>query len=120
MPIYDYECQDCKTQFEVEAKMSDPPPPYCPNCKHPHIRRMISRTSFVLKGGGWYVTDYKSKRKDESKTDSVDKPAATAVSKSDAIPSNTSAPTTADATNATAAPTTSTNASSSAAKKASD
>ena len=63
MPIYDYECLDCKLQFEVEAKMSDSPPTGCPTCSKANLRKMISRTSFVLKGGGWYVTDYKSTKK---------------------------------------------------------
>ena len=64
MPIYDYECQTCMKPFEVEARMSDPPPESCPHCQGKSLRRCISRTAFVLKGTGWYTSDYKSSPKD--------------------------------------------------------
>ena len=63
MPIYDYECQTCMKPFEVEARMSDPPPGSCPHCQGKSLRRCISRTAFVLKGTGWYTSDYKSSGK---------------------------------------------------------
>lgn len=59
--IYEYKCSDCTELFEVWAKMSDAPPAACPKCESPKIERVISVTSFALKGSGWYTTDYKRK-----------------------------------------------------------
>jgi putative FmdB family regulatory protein len=56
MPIYEYRCEHCGT-FEEMQRMSDPPLAKCPTCKR-KVRRLISSTSFQLKGTGWYVTDY--------------------------------------------------------------
>lgn len=58
MPIYEYQCPECANIFEEWAKaseMKDVAP--CPLCQTPS-ERIISHTAFVLKGGGWYVTDY--------------------------------------------------------------
>ncbi len=56
MPIYEYRCEHCG-DFEEMQRMSDPPLAKCPKCKR-KVRRLISTTSFQLKGTGWYVTDY--------------------------------------------------------------
>ncbi len=61
MPIYEYACLECEHEFEKIQKMSDSPVRKCPSCGRLKARRKISRTSFVLKGDGWYVTDYPSK-----------------------------------------------------------
>lgn len=58
MPIYEYQCPECANIFEEWAKaseMKEVAP--CPLCQTPS-ERIISHTAFVLKGGGWYVTDY--------------------------------------------------------------
>ncbi len=60
MPIYEYRCPNCGHEFEKLVKFSDPPPP-CPECGHPETAKRVSQTTFHLKGGGWYVTDYKDK-----------------------------------------------------------
>ena len=57
MPIYEYECLKCGEIFEVFQKLSDPPPK-SHKCGSRKVRRIMSRTSFVLKGTGWYITDY--------------------------------------------------------------
>lgn len=58
MPIYEYQCPKCGNVFEEWVKSSeahkDEP---CPKCGTPSPR-IMSRTSFVLKGDGWYVSDY--------------------------------------------------------------
>lgn len=59
MPIYEYKCLDCEKQFELMQKFTDESPEICPDCGG-HIRKLISNTSFILKGTGWYVTDYAS------------------------------------------------------------
>jgi len=60
MPVYEYECTSCGKRHEVIRKFSDPPLTRCPACKG-RLRKLISKTSFVLKGSGWYVTDYARK-----------------------------------------------------------
>ena len=60
MPIYEYECGNCHEVFEMNQKVSDPAPSYCPACgKEGELSKIISRASFRLTGGGWYSTDYK-------------------------------------------------------------
>jgi putative FmdB family regulatory protein len=56
MPIYEYRCEKCGV-FEETQRITDPPLDRCPTCRR-KVRRLISNTSFQLKGGGWYVTDY--------------------------------------------------------------
>ncbi len=58
MPIYEYICRDCGTKFEewLKASESDKEQP-CPSCEG-LSPRCVSQTSFVLKGSGWYVTEY--------------------------------------------------------------
>ncbi len=59
MPIYEYECQHCGKQCEILQKVSDEPLKSCPDCGG-DMHKMISPTSFILKGTGWYVTDHAS------------------------------------------------------------
>jgi len=59
MPIYEYHCEKCGHEFEVLQKHFDVDEVPCEKCGST-AKRMISNTSFVLKGTGWYVTDYKS------------------------------------------------------------
>ena len=56
MPVYEYECGKCGV-FEVSQRIIDPALTKCPTCRR-KVRRLISSTSFQLKGSGWYVTDY--------------------------------------------------------------
>lgn len=66
MPIYEYRCDKCDTVFEEWHKHADnmlEEP--CPQCHSP-AHRQISNTSFVLKGGGWYVTEYGNRKADAS------------------------------------------------------
>jgi putative FmdB family regulatory protein len=78
MPIYEYHCPKCG-EFEVMQKISDKPLSSCPTCRR-KVTKLISSTSFQLKGSGWYVTDYarksgtgegsaKSAKADDKKTD---------------------------------------------------
>ena len=93
MPIYEYQCQKCGT-FETTQRITEKPLTKCPTCKG-KVRKLISNTSFQLKGTGWYITDYARKgqsddgKSDGSKSDSVSKP-ATSESKSDSKKSETS------------------------------
>ena len=58
MPIYEYRCDGCGFEFEDMQKITDSPIEVCPTCGEPQAHRLISRTNFVLRGTGWYVTDY--------------------------------------------------------------
>ena len=69
MPIYEYVCKKCGRQFEVIQKFSDGPLRTCSECKG-RLSKMISQSSFHLKGAGWYVTDYARKSKTTKKEDS--------------------------------------------------
>jgi putative FmdB family regulatory protein len=63
MPVYEYECGACGHQFEEWQKMSDKPIKTCPKCKAKKVEKLISATSFHLKGGGWYSDLYSSSKK---------------------------------------------------------
>ena len=66
MPIYNYRCDECGYALQVTAKMSDPPQTDCPECGVSALRRLVSKTGFRLKGGGWYDTGYASSRSSSS------------------------------------------------------
>ncbi|SRR6266536_6189348 len=57
MPIYEYECQKCKSHTELFQKMSDKPPVKCRKCGG-RLEKQISASAIQFKGSGWYVTDY--------------------------------------------------------------
>ena len=59
MPIYEYRCDGCGIEFEVAQGIDDPPLRRCEKCSGP-VHRLISSTSFLLKGGGWYSDGYTS------------------------------------------------------------
>lgn len=57
MPIYEYECERCGAVEEVFQKFSDKPMSRCRKCSG-KMHKLISQSTFHLKGSGWYVTDY--------------------------------------------------------------
>jgi len=79
VPTYEYECPKCPRVFEVKQRITEPKLEVCEICGGP-IHRLLSATPFILKGGGWYVTDYPSesrKKASQSESTSGDKaPAA--------------------------------------------
>lgn len=60
MPIYEYGCRKCGKTVEVMHKVSDSQPKKCERCGG-RLERQISNTTFILKGSGWYATDYGKK-----------------------------------------------------------
>lgn len=60
MPIYEYKCLKCGNEFEAMQKFSDAPIRKCSSCAGP-VKKLISHSSFQLKGSGWYLTDYAKK-----------------------------------------------------------
>ena len=67
MPIYEYECSSCGEEHEIIHGMLDVLVRKCPACGRLKLRRKISRSTFHLKGKGWYVTDYGKNGKKDSK-----------------------------------------------------
>jgi putative FmdB family regulatory protein len=68
MPIYEYACPKCG-EFEVTQRITEDPLKKCPTCRS-KVRKLISNTSFHLKGSGWYATDYAKKGSGAPKSDS--------------------------------------------------
>lgn len=64
MPIYEYVCGQCERTIDVLQKVSEPAPEKCECGAEGSLSRKVSRTSFVLKGGGWYSDLYSSVKKD--------------------------------------------------------
>ena len=60
MPIYEYRCEKCGSNIEVIQKLNDAPLKRCKKCRG-KLEKTVSRTSFQLKGSGWYKTDYSPK-----------------------------------------------------------
>jgi putative FmdB family regulatory protein len=65
MPIYEYECDKCGSHLEVLQRMGEKPLTRCTKCRG-RVRKVVSRSSFQLKGSGWYVTDYAKKSSGDS------------------------------------------------------
>lgn len=85
MPVYEYECGSCGGRFELIRKFSDPLLTECTLCHATGVRKVLSPTAFVLKGGGWYTSDYPSAER-KSAADS-EKPAAKPETAAPACPS---------------------------------
>lgn len=68
MPTYEYRCQACEHEMEATHSIKDPALVECPVCHAPKLERLISSTSFQLKGSGWYKDLYSSKKGTESKS----------------------------------------------------
>jgi putative FmdB family regulatory protein len=100
VPIYEYLCEACGRVSEVMQKVTDPAPKICPECGSKKIAKLVSRSAFQLKGGGWYADLYSSAKKKpeaaqgESKAGGTsDKPAAGDKPASSAKPSAEPKPT---------------------------
>jgi putative FmdB family regulatory protein len=72
MPVYEYECGSCGGHFEAVRKFSDPTLSVCALCNATNVRKVLSTPAFVLKGSGWYVTDYPTN--DRKKSNESEKP----------------------------------------------
>ena len=74
MPLYEYECLNCKERVEIIQKFSDPPYSICPKCGG-EMKKLFSSPAIQFKGSGFYKTDYASgssgsTAKSDSKTES--------------------------------------------------
>lgn len=57
MPTYQYRCRECKRETEAVQRITDPPLEQCEECEG-KVERLIPRTHFELKGGGWFKDGY--------------------------------------------------------------
>ncbi len=76
MPIYAYECCDCGHSRDILQKLSDKHIEVCPECGEKGFVRKLTAAGFVLKGSGWYATDFRDGQKKQSKDKKADKNAA--------------------------------------------
>ena len=81
MPIYEYECTQCGRIEEALQKFSDKPLTRCSHCKG-KLTKLVSQSTFHLKGSGWYVTDYANKSKNSAKPSKKETQSKSAESKS--------------------------------------
>ena len=88
MPLYEYECTNCKERVEIIQRVSDPPYSHCPKCGS-DMKKLISSPAIQFKGSGFYKTDYASSKPGETKpetkseTKSETKPETKSESKSE-------------------------------------
>ena len=76
MPVYEYECQSCNEVIEIWQSLSEDPASTCPSCKG-ELKKIISKSSFQLKGGGWFADGYStSSSKDSDKSSAPSCPKA--------------------------------------------
>ncbi len=95
MPIYEYVCRACGVERDVMQKISDAPLTRCPQCEAEAFEKKVSAAGFQLKGGGWYVTDFRGDSKKAgsaaesgsgAEKSTTDSPASTPSSPSDSTP----------------------------------
>jgi putative FmdB family regulatory protein len=66
VPTYEYECAACRRVFEIRQRISEPPLTTCDVCGGA-VHRLLSAAPFILKGEGWYVTDYPSESRKKAR-----------------------------------------------------
>ncbi len=92
MPVYEYSCKSCEKTIDVLQKVSDPTPEACSACgAQGSLSKVVSRSSFVLKGGGWYSDLYSSTKKDGGASSS-DSSSSSSSSSSSAPAASSSTP----------------------------
>jgi len=91
MPIYEYKCRKCGKQFEAFQGITEPELKSCKFCKG-RVHKLVSLSSFSLKGSGWYTTDYAGK-KPPAKTETAETKTETKTETKAAESSSTSADT---------------------------
>jgi putative FmdB family regulatory protein len=89
VPTYEYQCDACRRVFEIKQRISEAPLTTCEVCGGT-VRRLLSPAPFILKGEGWYVTDYpsESRKKARESEENSKKPAASAAGGGDASKSS--------------------------------
>ena len=102
MPIYEYECNKCGTVFEAMQAISAKPLKTCNGLgcddkDNGKVRRLVSASGFILKGSGWYTSEYPSEARKQgwekdSKQAKPDAPESKPATTADASPAKTPSP----------------------------
>jgi putative FmdB family regulatory protein len=109
MPTYEYECLKCRRVFEIRQRISEAALTVCDVCGG-EVRRLLSAAPFILKGAGWYVTDYPSEsrkqalKSEKSSENSSDKASEKPSEKSSDKPADKPASKGADGSTSASAP----------------
>ena len=85
MPLYEYVCTSCGHEFEVIQSFSAEPIRICEQCNQETVKKKISNSGFILKGGGWYKDHYGLKKSAPSES-----PSSSDTSSSDSSPASSS------------------------------
>lgn len=85
MPIYEFVCHDCGTNFEKRVSFTQSTAPACGSCESNNVQRRMSAPAIHFKGSGWYVTDSK-------KANSASSPTKSESSPSESTPASTPEP----------------------------
>jgi putative FmdB family regulatory protein len=81
VPTYEYQCDRCNSVFEIRQRISEPALTTHDGCGG-SVRRLLSPAPFILKGGGWYVTDYPSESRKKALSDEKSSSSTTSSDKS--------------------------------------
>ncbi len=84
MPVYEYRCESCGHQFDILQKITAEPLKECPECGGP-VHKLVSQTSFILKGGGWYATEYGNRRPPKSEKNASSAETGKQTGKTDSV-----------------------------------
>ena len=82
MPIYEYECTSCCNVFEIFQRLTEEPLTACPDCSG-SVKKLMSMSSFQLKGGGWYADGYSSKSSNSSESGTTETSTKSSPEKAD-------------------------------------
>jgi putative FmdB family regulatory protein len=92
MPTYEYKCDACGKELEIEQRITAPKLEICPACNEAKLVRLISRGNFILKGGGWYADLYSKPPGSGGSSSSASGSASTPSAPSAPAPSTPSTP----------------------------
>jgi len=93
MPIYEYLCESCGKVNEKLQKVNDRPPAQCDECGSKKLAKLVSRSAFQLKGGGWYSDLYASRKdKGAAAKDGKEAPSSDAAAEAKPVPKADPAP----------------------------
>jgi putative FmdB family regulatory protein len=101
MPLYEYECTQCKLHTEKIQKFSDPEITQCPHCGG-LLERVVSAPAIAFKGGGWYADGYGNAKPPAAKTEGKSDSGSSSGSSIDASASSSKDSSSKDATPAPA------------------
>ena len=88
MPIYEYQCKECRSHFEKRQSVSDEPLKTCEKCGG-ELEKQWSLSGFQFKGEGWYVTDYAGKKDTGGEKSATGKPVSTGTAEKSSVGEST-------------------------------